>query len=232
MINARGSISCQSCQARSLRQVARVLGEVCPAIEVKRAGFANVQRLALCRQPSVRVSARLRRSRASLVHQSGRLRPSQFPLLQVAVADYLEEDGEENEAEVGPSDKLPREAVQEADLVTDDWRWAGLLAEGASAIRDLVVAEEDTVGGNWILARDSFGDELTRSHSFCRREVDVRETVRSAVIPEEVEETDGTADACSSDKRRALARCVDRARVVVLNADLDVGVVEVDADSW
>jgi len=102
--------------------------------------------------------------------------------------DHLEQNGEDNEAEVGPSDKLPGEAIEEANLVSDNGGWARFLAERASTVRNLSVVEEYAIGWDWVLARDSNRVQLAWCHSQCRSEVNVGETVRGAVVPEEVQE--------------------------------------------
>ena len=59
----------------------------------------------------------------------------------------LEENGEDNESEVGVANKLPAETIKEANLVVHDRRRASLLAERAGTIGDVVITIEDSIGG-------------------------------------------------------------------------------------
>jgi hypothetical protein len=102
------------------------------------------------------------------------------------MTDDLEQNSEQDEAEVGPSDQFPREAVKETNLVADNGRWASLLAERASAVRHFVVAIKNTVGRHWILAWHGFRVELAFSDAQISREIDVGITVWGTVITEEV----------------------------------------------
>ena len=89
------------------------------------------------------------------------------------MAHNLEQDSEENEAEVWPADKLPWESIKKADLVADNgWR-TGLLAERASAVRDLIVAVQDSIFRDWVLAGYSLWDQLAWRDSFRCGEIDV-----------------------------------------------------------
>ena len=147
------------------------------------------------------------------------------------MAHNLEQDSEDNEAEVGVADQFPREAVQEANLIGHDGRWARLLAERACTVLVISVAEKRAIGRYRILTRHSFRVQLTWRDALFRSEVDVRFTIHGAIVAQEVQEGDRTADTGCSDERSNLARSVDSAGVVCVNANLNVSVVVVHIDS-
>ena len=107
----------------------------------------------------------------------------------------MEQNGEQDESQVGPPDQFPREAIEESDLIGDDGRWARLLAEGARAVCNVIVTIKFAVRGHSILARLSLRAEVNTFSWIVRLllERDDAETVRSAIVPEEVEEGDRAA---------------------------------------
>ena len=84
----------------------------------------------------------------------------QLSLLHIAVTHDLEKNGEQNESQVGPSDQFPREAIEEANLIRDDRRWARFRAERARAVFNVRVSEEHAVGIHRLLALLSFRFEV------------------------------------------------------------------------
>ena len=73
---------------------------------------------------------------------------------------------------------------------------------------------------------------MTWGDAFCRREVDVGVTVHGAIVAQEVEEGDRAAYTGFSDERCALARRVNGASVVSIDAHLNVRVVIIDINAW
>lgn len=106
----------------------------------------------------------------------------------------LEENGEEDKSEVGVTNKLPTETIQEANLVVHDGRRARLLAERAGTIGDVVVAIEDSIGRYRVLAWHGLAIKLSWGYTFGRSEVNVGKTVHGSIVSKEVEEGDGAAD--------------------------------------
>lgn len=89
-----------NCFTHSLLEVViGALGEIRLTIQVHRASIAHIYRFALLGK-SARVSARLRRRRPRLVLHRHSLRSLQLPLLQIAMAQDLEKNGEADEAKV------------------------------------------------------------------------------------------------------------------------------------
>lgn len=82
----------------------------------------------------------------------------ELALFQVTVREHLEEDGEEDEAAVGPANDFPREAVKETDLVVHDWGWASLLTVRACAVFHASVAPQRVIHGR--LTGDRFRDQV------------------------------------------------------------------------
>lgn len=73
---------------------------------------------------------------------------------------------------------------------------------------------------------------MTWGDALCRREVDVGVTVHGAIVAQEVEEGNRAAHTGFSDERGALARGIDGASVVSIDAHLNVRIVVVDIDAW
>ena len=183
---------------------------------------------------AVRVPAdkRLYLRRIRLVHHCSCLGSCQLALFQVAVAHHLEQDREDDEAEVRVADQMPREAVQEANFVANYGRWARLLAEGAGAILDLRVAVKNAICINWVLTWHRFRVQLNWRDALLRSEVNVGFAIHGAIVAQEVQEGDRAADTGRGNEGGTLARCVDSAGVVCIDAHLNVGVVVVDVDTW
>lgn len=103
----------------------------------------------------------------------------------------MEGDCEEDESEVGVSNKFPGEAVKEADVIIDEGWGARPRAVRARAVLDVSVAIEDTVRIDVTIARQRGRVEVARCLAFpIRGEVDVGEGVGSAIVAQEVEESD------------------------------------------
>lgn len=112
----------------------------------------------------------------------------------------LEENGEDNESEVGVANKLPAETIKEANLVVHDRRRARLLAERAGTIGDVVITIEDSIGRYGVLALHGLAIKLSWGYTFGGSEVNVGQTVHGSIVSKEVEERDGAADTSSGDE--------------------------------
>lgn len=100
------------------------------------------------------LSASTNCSGAGLVSKSCLASRLELLLIDPAVLEDLEDQSEQDEAEVGVANQFPAEAVEEGNFVVDDGRRAHLLAEGARAVIDVVIAVQCVIVGSHIcLAR-------------------------------------------------------------------------------
>ena len=179
-----------------MRSLMRLLGHItgsCESIVHNRTALAPYQRRVLTTPEISR--------RVHIVDLRSPTCSLQLPLFDEAVLHDLVEDGESNEAKVAVADNLPGEAVEEANLIGDDRRWADFGTEGAGAVLHLVVAPERVIDHGF--AGD--GRRVQVAGCFCfafliLRKVDVGEGVGRAIRAEEVKESYSTADASSSDE--------------------------------
>ena len=142
------------------------------------------------------------------------------------MCEYLEHDGEQDEAQVRPANDLPREAIKEAYFIIDDRGWTSCGAESTSRVFHVWIAPQSVI--NQGLALFVLGVKVARSLiGIVLSEIDIALGVGRTVRTQEVHESDCTAHTCCGDERSLLARCVDCACVSIVNANLDVGEVEI-----
>ena len=158
------------------------------------------------------------------------LQPRLHLLFTTEPRHYLEENGEYDESKVVPAYKFPAETIKEPNGVIDDWWSASSIAERASSIIDLVVAEEGGVLWNckitWPPSLFLHSLECSvKSTVGDKSEIDETKGVWGSVWSHEVEEGNGTGDTGLSDIGLLGAWLEDSTGIVAIDLNLDVCVV-------